>query len=144
MKLSDDQLSFCFDFVLPHRGALTIRQVATCLGRVGAATAAHPMGKVNEEFVIRLIDEGKLISIRDKPKHGVKHSYRVAASSVRLYVVKCMTLLAADYRQTVENAALNLPPSELRKLAEFATRAADSAEEKAERQEAMANGKKIQ
>lgn len=130
MHADDTQLSFCFDYVIPLRGALSIRQVAAILGRIGAPSASHPNGKPNDDYVQRLIEEGKILAQIDTPKHGANRSYRITASSLRVYIATTMSRQPQDYRQTLENAALNLPPAELRKLAAFAEAAATAAEER--------------
>lgn len=135
------QLFFNFDFVIPHRGALSIRQVAACLGRIGAATKNHPNGKPNDEYVMRLIEEGKLVALVDVPKNGERNSYRITASSLRLYIAQNVTQRPADYQNTLQNAALNLPPSEMRAMAVWLTRTVDEKEEKFRDQTARATRK---
>ena len=126
--MPDEQLAFWFDFPMPTHGALSIRQAAIALGRLGSATRAYPHGKPNFDFVLRLIEDGEILAQTDDRPGQARKSYRICASSLRLYIAKTMSRRPEDYRVTVENAALNLTPAELRKLAAFATAAADEKE----------------
>ena len=128
--MPDEQLAFWFDFPMPTHGALSIRQAAIALGRLGCATAHYPHGKPNFEFVLRLIEDGELLAQIDERPGQARKSYRICASSLRLYIAKTMSRKPEDYRVTIENAALNLTPAELRKLATFATDAAAQKEER--------------
>ena len=147
-----EQLAWDFDFPLPIRGAISVRHVAAILGRIGAPTTSHPNGKPNDDFVQRLIDENKLVAQIDgktpkrfceccqkafeaKPKkkgktERTRSAIRITVTSVRAYLASTMTQTPADYRRTLQDAASNLTPAELRQLAAWATEFANLKEEK--------------
>lgn len=55
-----------------------------------------------------------------------------------MYIALNLTQRPADFLNTLQNAALNLPPSEMRALAEWLARTADETEEKFRDQKARA------
>lgn len=139
---TDAQLSFWFDFPIPHRGALTVRQVAAVLGRIGAPTKKHIHGKANDDFVMKLIEERRLLAIENQFAGEARKSYRITASSLRVYIAQNMTARPEDYRQTLENAALNLTPAEMRKLSAFLLQSAENREHEEAEKQAFANRQK--
>lgn len=132
MSQNPDQLAFDWDFPVPVRGVLSFRQVATLLGRAWGPTAAHPSGKVDHDHVLALVEEGELVAIEDSAPGATKVHRMILASSLRLYIARQVTTTPPDYLQRLQFCASNLPPPELRALAEWALKKAAQLDEKSD------------